>query len=163
MYISIYDHGTVTSCKENFQRGGFLSYWNHQLIKFEEEKRFKNNFVIMKKERYTHLKIFLSRYPCAQAFYLSIHIYIYLSNYISIHLSIHLSIQPSIYQSIFILQIYLSTYITNLSIYLYSMPGFNIDKLKYRVSLTIIIMELFHFSIFLTFYLILFVFELNIF
>ena len=36
-----------TSCKEKFQtefvvdRGGFLSYWNHQLIKFEEEKRFR--------------------------------------------------------------------------------------------------------------------------
>ena len=39
-------YGTGTSCKENFQTGfvvaggGFLSYWNHQLIKFEEEKRF---------------------------------------------------------------------------------------------------------------------------
>ena len=33
--------------------GRFLSYWNHQLIKFEEEKilDFKNNFVIMKNER----------------------------------------------------------------------------------------------------------------
>ena len=37
---------TGTSCEENFQTGfvvaggGFLSYWNHQLIKFEEEKRF---------------------------------------------------------------------------------------------------------------------------
>ena len=35
------------------RRGGFLSYWNHQPIKFEEEKRFglKNNFVIMKNKR----------------------------------------------------------------------------------------------------------------
>ena len=38
--------GTGTSFKENFQTGfvvsggGFLSYWNHQLNKFEEEKRF---------------------------------------------------------------------------------------------------------------------------
>ena len=43
--------GTGTSCnerfsKENFQTGfvvaggEFLYYWNHQLIKFEEEKRF---------------------------------------------------------------------------------------------------------------------------
>ena len=43
--------GTGTYCKEkslqeNFQTGfvvaggGFLSYWNHQLIKFEEEKIF---------------------------------------------------------------------------------------------------------------------------
>ena len=38
--------GTGTSCKENFQTGfviaggGFLFYWNHQLIKFEEEKIF---------------------------------------------------------------------------------------------------------------------------
>ena len=38
--------GTGTSCKKNFQTGfvvagwGFLAYWNHQLIKFEEEKRF---------------------------------------------------------------------------------------------------------------------------
>ena len=42
-------YGTWTSCKEkfckeNFQTGfvvaggGFLSYWNHQLIKLEEEK-----------------------------------------------------------------------------------------------------------------------------
>ena len=33
--------------------GGFLSYWNHQLIKFEEEKRFglNTNFVIMKREK----------------------------------------------------------------------------------------------------------------
>ena len=35
--------GTETSCNENFQTGfvvagvGFLSYWNHQLIKFEED------------------------------------------------------------------------------------------------------------------------------
>ena len=50
----------VTSCKgkprkENFQfgfvvaGGGFLFYWNHQLIKFKEEKRF--GLLIMKKER----------------------------------------------------------------------------------------------------------------
>ena len=43
--------GTGTSCKEKFRKenfqtgfavagGGFLSYWNHQLIKFDEEKRF---------------------------------------------------------------------------------------------------------------------------
>ena len=37
---------TGTSCKENFQSGfvvaggGFIFYWNHQLIKIEEEKRF---------------------------------------------------------------------------------------------------------------------------
>ena len=51
--------GTGTSLKVNFQTGfvvsgvGFLSYWNHQQIKFEEEKRFglKYNFVIMKRER----------------------------------------------------------------------------------------------------------------
>ena len=49
--------GTGTSCKENFQTefvvavGGFLSYWTHQIIKFEEEKRFGlYNFVIMKRE-----------------------------------------------------------------------------------------------------------------
>ena len=48
---------TGTSCKENFQTGfvvagvEFLYYWNYQLIKFEEEKRFENNFVIMKNER----------------------------------------------------------------------------------------------------------------
>ena len=44
--------GTGTSCKEKFRKenfqtgfvvagGRFLSYWNHQLIKFEEEKRFE--------------------------------------------------------------------------------------------------------------------------
>ena len=44
-------NGTGTPCKEkfckkNFQTwfvvagGGFLSYWDYQLIKFEEEKRF---------------------------------------------------------------------------------------------------------------------------
>ena len=43
--------GTGTSCKEKFRKknfqtgfmvagGGFLSYWNHQLTKFEEEKIF---------------------------------------------------------------------------------------------------------------------------
>ena len=45
--------GTETSCKEKFrkenfqigfvvnrERGWFLSYWNQQLIKFEEKKRF---------------------------------------------------------------------------------------------------------------------------
>ena len=45
-------HGT--SCKEKFSKenfqtlfvvagGGFLSQWNHQLIKFEEEKKFGLN------------------------------------------------------------------------------------------------------------------------
>ena len=45
----MYKYGTGISCKEkfrkeNFQTGfmvagdGFLSYWNHQIIKFEEEK-----------------------------------------------------------------------------------------------------------------------------
>ena len=41
--------------RKSFQTGfvvaGFLSYWNHQLIKFEEGIRdsdIKNNFVIMK-------------------------------------------------------------------------------------------------------------------
>ena len=44
-----YLYGTGTSCKYKFRKenlqtvfvvagGGFLSYWNHQLIKFEEEK-----------------------------------------------------------------------------------------------------------------------------
>ena len=39
-------NGTGTSCKENFQTrfavagGGFISYWNHQLIKIGEKKRF---------------------------------------------------------------------------------------------------------------------------
>jgi hypothetical protein len=38
--------GTGTSCNENFLNGfvvagvGFLSYWNYQQSKFEEEKKF---------------------------------------------------------------------------------------------------------------------------
>ena len=56
--------GTGTSCKEKFRKenflngflvawGGFLSYWNNQLIKFEQvrDSDFKHNFVIMKKKR----------------------------------------------------------------------------------------------------------------
>ena len=56
--------GRETSCKEKFRKenfqpkfvvagGGFLSYCNHQLFKFKEEKNFdfKNNFVIMERER----------------------------------------------------------------------------------------------------------------
>ena len=46
------EQGTGTSCKEKFRKenfltgfvvtgGGFLSYWNPQQIKFEEEKRFE--------------------------------------------------------------------------------------------------------------------------
>ena len=45
-YISVYLDDTGTSCKEKFRKenfqtgfvvagGGFFSYWNHQLIKFE--------------------------------------------------------------------------------------------------------------------------------
>ena len=55
-YICCYIYkklGTGTTCKEKFRKekfqtefvvagGGFLSYWNHQLIKFEEEKRFEH-------------------------------------------------------------------------------------------------------------------------
>ena len=51
MYIAQCQIGTGTSCKEKFNKenfqtgfvvagGGFLSFWNRQLIKFEEEKIF---------------------------------------------------------------------------------------------------------------------------
>ena len=33
------------------RRGGFLSYWNHQLIKRRSDSDFTNNFVIIKNER----------------------------------------------------------------------------------------------------------------
>ena len=42
--------------------GRYLSYCNHQLNKFEEDKRF-GLYEIMKRERHTHLKNFLARYP----------------------------------------------------------------------------------------------------
>ena len=37
--------------------GGFLSYCNHQIIKFEENNNsdFKNNFVIINREREKHI------------------------------------------------------------------------------------------------------------
>ena len=56
--------GTGTSCKEKFHKenfqtgfvvagGEFLSYWNHQLMKFEEDIRTLKTilYIIMKGER----------------------------------------------------------------------------------------------------------------
>ena len=65
--------GTGTSCKENFQTGfviaggGFLSYWNHQLIQFEEEKRFgpKKQFCYYEKREINTFENFPSEFfPC---------------------------------------------------------------------------------------------------
>ena len=75
--------GTVTSCKEKFRKenfqtgfvvagGGFLSYWNYQLIKFEEENRFglfKNNYVIMKRETNTFENFPCEFFPCKISLY----------------------------------------------------------------------------------------------
>ena len=63
-----YNTGTGTSWKENFQTvfmvagGGFLSYWNHQLINFEERR---DNGEINTFENFPCLSFFLGRHPCA--------------------------------------------------------------------------------------------------
>ena len=68
--------GTGTSCKEKFRKkkfqngfvvagGGFNSYWNYQLIKFEEEKIFglqKQFWNYDKREINTYKN---ARYSCA--------------------------------------------------------------------------------------------------
>ena len=80
MFFLCLTDDTVTSgkekfCKENFQTwfvvtgGGFLSYCNLQLIKFEEEKRwdFKKQLCNYEKKTYkTHLKIFLAKFFLAR-------------------------------------------------------------------------------------------------
>ena len=83
MYNYIFYWGTGTSSKEKFRKenfqtgfvvagGGFLSYWNHQQIKFEEEKRFGllKQFCYYEKGEIHTLEnfpcdFFLARYPCA--------------------------------------------------------------------------------------------------
>ena len=69
-------NGTGTSCKENFQTrfavagGGFISYWNHQLIKFGEKKRFK-----LKKKFCYYEKIEINtfeNFPCKISLYISL-------------------------------------------------------------------------------------------
>ena len=100
LYLHIHLSGKGTSCKETFHKenvqtgfviagGGSLSYSNHQLMKFEEEKRFKLQKQFCNKEKW-EMNIF-KNFPCkislCRSMYISICKYIY---NIYIYLYIHL-------------------------------------------------------------------------